>query len=261
MSDDITRVRQGLSITSYQQAMELAASLAKAQGFVPRAFLGQPHALMAAILTGSELGIGPMESLRSIHVIEGKPTLSAGLMLSLAIRAGVRHRWTEQSDKVATIELSREGFQPHTQSFSMEDARLAGLTGKQNWKRHPAAMLRARCLSNALRAFCPDVIGSNVYVEGEIEAVREPAPQRQVDVVEVDVLPEYEAGEHDEPEPADVPEPPKLMRDCVDEYRFRAWVEKHKAALGGDAGAQAKVVAHGKTLEIEPGEVLQWMSA
>jgi hypothetical protein len=37
------------------------------------------------------------------------------------------------------------------------------VAGKDNWKRHPAAMLRARCTSAAMRAFCPEYLGAGVY--------------------------------------------------------------------------------------------------
>lgn len=176
---------------SWREVQGMANTLAKARGFVPRALEGQPHAIAAAILTGQELGLGPMESLRSIHVVEGKPTLSAELMLSLAIRAGVKHKWTENTNLAASIRLSRAGQEADTFSFTMEDAKRAGLTGKQNWRKYPSAMLRARCLSAALRAYCPDVLGGSVYVEGELEPDE---PEREAAPVD-EVLRLIESGE------------------------------------------------------------------
>lgn len=147
----------------------LAEQLARAGGFVPRAYNGKPEAIAACILTGLELGLGPMESLRAIHVIEGRPSMSAELMLARAIRAGVRPKWIRNDETEARLELSRDGFEPHTHSFTMDDARRGGCAGKDNWKRWPANMLRARCVSGALRAFAPDVLGAVSYVPEEIE--------------------------------------------------------------------------------------------
>ena len=58
--------------------------------FVPSAFRGKPEAVFAAILYGAELGIGPMQSLNCIHVIEGKPSMAPELMRALVAKAGHR---------------------------------------------------------------------------------------------------------------------------------------------------------------------------
>ena len=87
----------------------LADALAKADGFVPRHLSGKPAAIAAVILTGVELGIGPMEAMRGIHVVEGKPTMSAEMMLARARRAGVRTRWLETTDRVARLAVTVPG--------------------------------------------------------------------------------------------------------------------------------------------------------
>src|SRR5262245_66596690 len=51
--------------------------------FVPRAYRGQDAAVAAAILAGRELGIGPMTALQHLHVIDGRPAMSAQLMRAL----------------------------------------------------------------------------------------------------------------------------------------------------------------------------------
>ncbi len=169
----------------------LADALAKADGFVPRHLQGKPSAIAAVILTGVELGIGPMEAMRGIHVVEGKPTMSAEMMLARARRAGVRTRWVETTDRVARLAVTVPGdSEPQTFSFTWGDATRSGVAGKDNWKRYPAAMLRARCVSAAIRAACPDVLGAGVYestsgelTEGEpsevVTARVEPAPVPQ----------------------------------------------------------------------------------
>lgn len=167
---------------SFEDAKTFAKVLAQARGFVPRDYIGQPAAILAAIVMGSEIGIGPMQALRSIHVIEGKPQLSADLMLALAIRAGVRVEWLQCDTQAARCKLTREGFPDHEQSFTWEEAERAGLTGPSrsgkpsNWMKYPAAMLRARCISHGLRAWSPDVLGAGVYAEGELEEAIAPQP-------------------------------------------------------------------------------------
>jgi len=164
MSGDSLAVSGAVRIDGFGDVARIADVLAKAEGFVPRQYLGRPPAIAAAILTGIELGMGPMESIRAIHIIEGKPTMSAELMLARARRAGVRTRWLETSATVARLAVMVPGdTEWQTMAWTWEDAQRAGVATKDNWKRHPAAMLRARCTSAAMRAFCPEYLGAGVY--------------------------------------------------------------------------------------------------
>jgi hypothetical protein len=63
----------------------------------------------------------------------------------------------------------------------MEDARRANLVGRQNWKAHPAAMLRARCAAALARAVYPDLL-LGVYEESEGEEIVAGAAPRAVEV-------------------------------------------------------------------------------
>jgi hypothetical protein len=132
---------------------------------------------MVVLLTGMELGLGPAQALRSIHVVEGKPTLSAQLMVALCkSRRDVCAYFTcvETTNDVATYETQRVG-EPRAvrMSFSMEDAKRAGVAGKGNWQKFPAAMLRARCSSLLARDCYPDLL-SNLYDPDELEPARHP---------------------------------------------------------------------------------------
>ena len=81
--------------TDARQAHTVALSLA-ATSFVPKAMSGKPGEITGAILTGAELGLSPMSSIRSINIISGTPALSA-----LALRGLVQSRghelWIESS--------------------------------------------------------------------------------------------------------------------------------------------------------------------
>jgi hypothetical protein len=261
---------------NFGEIQTLAVDLAKARGFIPQAYIGNPGAIAACILTGTELGIGPMASLRGIHVIEGRPTLSADLMLALAIRAGVRAQWVETTADVARLRLERDGFEPHQHEFSMADAKRAGLARRQNWGRDPAAMFRARCLSAALRAWCPDVLGGGVFVEGEIEP-RAPAPVVELvqpdddddalpvfaDVVDSEPEPEPRRPIHAEVRAADAPDPRTRairLSECRDAGALRVWCESNREAIiRSGTPALARVVAAGEEIGASPAEVRSWL--
>lgn len=157
------------------QAWRLATALAKSQ-LVPKALQNRPNDLLVTLITGRELGLSPMQSVRGMHVIEGKAVMSADMMGALVMRSEACEflRPAESTDKIATYETQRKGSpSPTKMSFTIEDANRAGLVGKDNWKRYPAAMLRARCLSAICRAVYPDLVGG-VYEPDEAREFDKP---------------------------------------------------------------------------------------
>jgi hypothetical protein len=142
--------------------------------------------------TGVELGLQPMMSLRQLTIVKGKVTLSAEAMLALAMRAGVSVQWEVLTTTEATVILSRDGSPPHRETFTMEDARRAGLAGGNTWRAYPKAMLRSRCISAACKAYCPDIV-SGLYTPEEMESVQEPRQLEQH--ADVRQLPQKSWGE------------------------------------------------------------------
>lgn len=138
--------------------------------FVPKSLRGKPDEVAACILTGRELGIGPMESLSKIFVVDGRPTMSAELMRSLVLRAGHEMHYSTLTDAKVTVEGRRAGSDKWTSvTWSMDDAKRVGLTGKDTWKKHPRQMLAARATSELCRLLFPDALGGVSFTPEEIE--------------------------------------------------------------------------------------------
>lgn len=166
-------VTASLHISSYADVRDLAKMLSDAPaGMVPKAYQGSAPGIFACLLRGIGLGLDPMEALANIHVIEGKAVLSSELMLSLVMRKGVQVEWSKMTDEEVECRLTRPGHPVHIGRWTIEDAKRAGLTGKDNWKKYPRAMLRARCISEAIRAWAPDLLGAGVYDETEADEVQ-----------------------------------------------------------------------------------------
>lgn len=131
-----------------------------------------PEAAFAIIATGRELGLTAMQSLRSIHVIKGKTTLSADLVASLVkSRRDVcaYFQLVESTTDRAVYKTQRVGEpEPTTMAFTMEDAKRAQLTTNANWTKYPAQMLRARCITGLARAVYPD-LAMGIYDTDEID--------------------------------------------------------------------------------------------
>jgi len=127
--------------------------------FVGKGFRGKPASTAAAILTGRELGLGPMASLRGLQVIDGSVSMTAQMMAGKILAAGHQLQWIESSDKAAEVRITRrDGLGEATARFTIADAQRAGLAGKSNWQKWPRAMLRARAMSECAGMIASDVI-------------------------------------------------------------------------------------------------------
>lgn len=125
------------------------------------------EAVVTAIWYGRELQMSPIRALQSINVIQGKPTLDAQALKAIAIQHGGKFQTVEWTAEKCTIECSR-GDWVEKFTFTMGDAQLQGLAGKDNWKRMPKAMLYARCVTVLIRNMFADVIGG-LYGREEME--------------------------------------------------------------------------------------------
>lgn len=123
------------------------------------------------IMAGAEMGISPFQAMSGIHIIQGKPTIGAGLMASRVKASGkYNYKVLEMTDKVCSIEFTEGGQSIGTSSFTIDDAKKAGT---KNIDRFPRNMLFARAMSNGVRWFCPDIYEGPVYVPEEMQEVTE----------------------------------------------------------------------------------------
>lgn len=161
------------------QAERLADQLSKT-GLVPDALRGKPGDILVTFLTGLELGLSPMQSLRGLHVIKGKAIMSAQLQVALVMRSPTckYFRPVETTDERATYETLREGYpEPTRLTFTIQQARQAGLfASNANFTKYPAAMLMARASSALARAVYPDLL-LGVYEESEADEIRGTQPE------------------------------------------------------------------------------------
>lgn len=155
MSTEIAALRDRMDVLR-----EFANDAACAE-ILPQSLRGKPANIALVLHTGHELGLSPMQALRSIHIIEGRATLSADLMAGLVMASPLCRylRPVELTAERATYETMRAGWDaPLRVSYTIEDAQRAGALGKANWKAHPSAMLKARCLTTIARAAYPDIV-------------------------------------------------------------------------------------------------------
>jgi hypothetical protein len=140
----------------------------------------RPEEAAVILLTGRELGLSPMQSLRGIYVVNGAPVLSSDLLVAVVRRSGLCASWrvVESTPDACTITTIRQGeSESTTKTWTMLDAKRAQVTGKPIWAQYPAQMLRHRCAADLAREVYPDVV-LGLYTPEEMDGVerREPAP-------------------------------------------------------------------------------------
>jgi hypothetical protein len=186
---------------SIDEVRTLATMLSKSS-LLPPDLRGKEADVAVSILAGQELGMPPMAAIRGVHVVKGKPVLSADAMVGVVLGRGIAKyfRCVEESPEVATYETHRNGDpEPQRMTWTMEDAKRAQLTGGDNWKKYPRAMLKARCKAALARDVYPDVL-AGCYTEDEArefddqrpraELPRRPPPQSHHDAEDAEVVEE-----------------------------------------------------------------------
>lgn len=167
---------------SIPDKLNYAESLANS-GLLPKQYFRNPANVLYAIEYGETIGITAMAAITGVHVIEGKPSASAALISGLVRRAGHKLRVTGDNQS-ATAQIIRADDPDYTFSFTytIQDAHRAGLTGKGVWKSYPAAMLRARAITQVARDACEEILFGLHYTPEElgadVDAEGEPVEQR-----------------------------------------------------------------------------------
>lgn len=131
------------------------------------------------IMAGAEMGISPFAAMSGIHIIQGKPTVGAGLMAARVKGFGkYDYKVLDHSDKICSIEYFQGANSLGVSTFTIEDAKKAGT---KNLDRFPKNMLFARAMSNGVKWYTPDIYENPVYVPEEMEQVTEDATAHVVE--------------------------------------------------------------------------------
>jgi hypothetical protein len=179
---------QPAALTSWD-LLERQAHVLADSSIVPKQYRDKPGDIIAAAMMGAEVGWQPMTSLQLIHVVEGKPEISAEGMVALIRRAGHSITGELTYDSATVAGRRADNGDEMTYTFTMEDANRASLSGKANYKRYPKSMLWARAVSQLGRMLFPDVMLGVSYVHGEISGadleLGEPVVPPPVDVIDM----------------------------------------------------------------------------
>lgn len=158
-----------LTPQNIEEALRMADMMAKSS-IVPKDYQGNPGNVLVAIQWGAELGLPPLQAMQNLAVINGRPALWGDAVIAIVRGSGLLDSIQEDiAGDAATCTVTRKGEAPVTRTFSMEDAKKAGLSGKQGpWSQYPKRMLQMRARAWALRDVFPDVLrGVSVAEEAQ----------------------------------------------------------------------------------------------
>lgn len=171
------------NIVPINDIQKMATSATKS-GMFPVKSIEQAMTLM--MIAQSE-NIHPMSAFMMYDIIGGKPALKATEILSRFQKSGGMVEWLETSNDIAKGKFTHPKGGSITIEWNMERAKKAGLSDRDNWKKHTAQMLRARAVTEAVRAIYP-VCLNNMHSSDEVIDFAEVNPINETVEVEVESI-------------------------------------------------------------------------
>ena len=180
VKDETVHRMDGLMPVTWQDKYDMGVMLIKSQ-MLPSS-LDTPAKVFIALQMGHELGLSPMMACNNITAINGKASLSADLIVALCRKHPdfVAMEQSYNPEQGATVTMRRrkgEVVEMFTATFTPEDAKAAGLAGKQGpWTQYPQRMYLARAKAFCGRDAFPDILAGLISEE---EAMGLDAPPQQ----------------------------------------------------------------------------------
>lgn len=188
--------RMNLTPTTIDEAIRFSELLCKSS-LVPKDYQGNPANCLIACQWGMELGLQPLQAMQSIAVINGRPSIWGDAMIALVRASGLMEAMREDiGEDKCVCHVKRKGEPEQSRTFTVDDAKKAGLWGKQGpWQTAPKRMLQMRARAFALRDIFPDVlrgmyVGEEAQdlprekdVTAEGETIKADPPKSRVDAV------------------------------------------------------------------------------
>lgn len=133
----------------------------------PKMFGKNPDEMLALMLIAQAQGIHPAKAAMEYDMIQGRPAINSKSALSRFQHAGGKIQWTKRTDSECSAIFAHPQGGELEVTWSMERAKQAQLTGKDNWKKYPAQMLSARVIAEGVRAVFPACL-DGLYTSEEV---------------------------------------------------------------------------------------------
>jgi hypothetical protein len=185
------------NIIPFQDLQGMAQAIAKSGLFGMKT----PDQALALMLVAQAEGQHPATITQDYDIIQGRAARKTHSVLARFQQMGGTVEWHELSDRVADATFSHKAGGKLRIQWTIEQAQKAGLTGKDNWKNYPRAMLRARCIAEGIRAVYPAALGGMMVSEEAQDLT--PAETKQIDPATGEIMQAKPARPALEPYPAE----------------------------------------------------------
>jgi len=171
---NLTKTNQqsfSLAPKTLDEAMKYSEIISRSN-FVPKDYKGKAGDILVAVQMGGEIGLPPMQALQNIAVINGRPSLWGDAALAVCqnhpkyeyIKEMI-HEGKDGNHKAICM-VKRKNEEEYKVTFSVEDAKKAGLWGRQGpWSNYPKRMLQMRARGFALRDKFSDALNGMIFRE------------------------------------------------------------------------------------------------
>jgi len=149
------------AIVPFNDLQQMGIALAKSGLFGMKS----PEQAIALMLVAQAEGQHPATIAQDYDIIQGKATRKTHSVLARFQAAGGKVEWHALTGMIADATFSHPQGGALRMEWTIAQAKAAGLTGKDNWKNYPRAMLRARCIAEGVRAVYPAAIGGMLVAE------------------------------------------------------------------------------------------------
>lgn len=214
---------QGFAPQTMTEAIEFSNMLSRSQ-MVPKNYQNKPEDVLVAVQWGYEIGLAPLQALQNISVINGKPSVYGDAAMALVQASPVCEDVQESiegdgtSNPVAICRVKRRGRSEVVSKYSVEDAKRAGLWGKQGpWTQYPKRMLQMRARGFALRDAFPDVLKGLITAEEAQDMPVDEVVKIQAKPMSNNPLDAIPVLSVSEPEVLDIPADKCLQNTTVEE--------------------------------------------
>lgn len=197
-----------------------------AEAIVKSGFYGfkDINQVMAVMVVAQAENKHPGTVVQEYDIIQGRPALKSQAILARFQQAGGKIEYHTYADDKVEMTFSHPAGGSLKLSWTIKQAHEIGLASKDNWKKYPRAMLKARVVSEGVRAVYPACILGHYAVE-EVQDF-EPRRVPEITIPQIEITDEL--NDPDDPKddyvPLYVPNPDgslKIYKRCANDAEFK----------------------------------------